>query len=163
MGEKVLSIEGYDPLAIFGTHENKLEYIRLLFPKLKIVVRGEMIKLIGLVTEIKRFEIYFDAVLMHFDNYQSINESDLARIAETDFNGFSEHLPNDILVHGRNGNLIKARTENQRKMVESVSKNDLTLAIGPAGTGKNLYCSSAGGKSTKKQGSETSYPGPPRC
>lgn len=136
MGEKVLSIEGYDPLAIFGTHENKLEYIRLLFPKLKIVVRGEMIKLIGLVTEIKRFEIYFDAVLMHFDNYQSINESDLARIAETDFNGFSEHLPNDILVHGRNGNLIKARTENQRKMVESVSKNDLTLAIGPAGTGK---------------------------
>ncbi|MDA3907035.1 MAG: PhoH family protein [Bacteroidales bacterium] len=136
MGEKVLSVEGYDPLVIFGANEIKLEIIRRLFPQLKIIVRGEMIKLVGAESAFKSFEIFFDQVLMHIEQYQTLSESDLEKIAGTDAKTKEKFLPNDILVHGRNGAQIKARTENQQKMVASVSKNDLTLAIGPAGTGK---------------------------
>jgi phosphate starvation-inducible PhoH-like protein len=136
MGEKVLSVEGYDPLVIFGANENKLEIIRRLFPQLKIIVRGEMIKLIGPDKAIKSFETYFDQVLLHIEQYQSVSESDLKMFFSKEKESTEKKLPNDILVHGRNGIQIKARTENQRKIVASVTKNDLTFAIGPAGTGK---------------------------
>jgi phosphate starvation-inducible PhoH-like protein len=136
MGEKVLSVEGYDPLVIFGTNESNLEIIRNLFPHLKIIVRGEMIKLIGSVETMKHFEEYFDQLLMHFEQYQSISESDLRTIFSSESKTEGSFLPNDILVHGRNGMYIKARTENQQKLVASVDQNDLTFAIGPAGTGK---------------------------
>ncbi|MCD6092210.1 MAG: PhoH family protein [Bacteroidales bacterium] len=136
MGEKVLSVEGYDPLVIFGANENKLEIIRHLFPQLKVIVRGEMIKLVGPEDAIKSFEIYFDQVLMHIEQYHTVSEADLEMIASSDPEITKKFLPDDVLVHGRNGAQIKARTENQRKMVESVNKNDLTFAIGPAGTGK---------------------------
>ncbi len=136
MGEKVLSVEGYDPLVIFGANENKLEIIRRLFPQLKIIVRGDMMKLIGPDTAIKSFEAFFDQVLLHIEHYQSVSESDLEMLSNRDEISNKKALPNDILVHGRNGAQIRARTENQRKMVASVTKNDLTFAIGPAGTGK---------------------------
>jgi phosphate starvation-inducible PhoH-like protein len=136
MGEKVLSVEGYDPLVIFGANENKLEIIRRLFPQLKIIVRGDMIKLIGPDIAVKSFEAFFDRVLLHIEQYQSVSESDLEMLFNADGISNIKALPNDILVHGRNGAQIKARTENQRKMVASVTKNDLTFAIGPAGTGK---------------------------
>lgn len=136
MGEKVLSVEGYDPLVIFGANENKLEIIRRLFPQLKIIVRGDMIKLIGPDKAIKSFEVYFDQVLLHIEQYQSVSESDLKMFFSKERESTEKELPNDILVHGRNGVQIKARTENQRKMVASATKNDLTFAIGPAGTGK---------------------------
>lgn len=136
MGERVLSVEGYDPLVIFGANESKLEVIRRLFPQLKIIVRGEMIKLIGSEKAFQSFEIYFDQVLMHVEQYQSVSESDLEMLANVDAKPLENIRLNDILVHGRNGAQIKARTENQQKMVSSVATNDLTFAIGPAGTGK---------------------------
>jgi len=136
MGEKILSVKGYDPLSIFGINENNLEVIRSLFPQLKIIVRGEMIKVIGSDKSVKTFENYFDQVLLHFEQFQSISESDLKMLADKDIKVGEKALPNDVLVHGRNGAQIKARTENQRKMVDSVNNNDLTFAIGPAGTGK---------------------------
>lgn len=136
MGERVLSIEGYDPLVIFGANESKLETIRRLFPQLKIIVRGEMIKLIGAENALQGFEIYLDQVLMHVEQYQTVSETDLEMLATAEVKIIGDILPNDVLVHGRNGAQIKARTENQRKMVSSVAVNDLTFAIGPAGTGK---------------------------
>lgn len=136
MGEKVLSAEGYDPLAIFGANEHKLEIIRQLFPQLKIIVRGEMIKLIGPQTAIHNFEVFFDRLLHHVEQYQRLSESDIEAMVVNENTSKEGNLPNDVLVHGRNGILVKARTENQRKMVASVNKNDLTFAIGPAGTGK---------------------------
>lgn len=135
MGEKVLSVESYDPLVIFGVNESKLEIIRRLFPQLKIIVRGEMIKLVGSENDFKTFEIYFDQVLMHIEQYQTISDSELEMLAVDNVKS-GGILPNDVLVYGRNGVQIKARTENQRMMVASVANNDLTFAIGPAGTGK---------------------------
>lgn len=136
MGEKVLSVEGYDPLVIFGANENKLEVIRRLFPQLKIIVRGEMIKLIGSDKAVQNFEAFFDKLLLHVEQYQTVSESDLEMLSNIDDKSVEKALPNDVLMHGRNGAQIKARTDNQRKMVASVAENDLTFAIGPAGTGK---------------------------
>ena len=136
MGEKVLSVEGYDPLVIFGANENKLEFIRSLFPQLKIIVRGEMIKLVGTEKDFKVFESYFDQVLLHIEQFETVSETDLKGLALSTADPSEKLPPNDILVHGRNGAQIKARTENQRKMVSMMQKNDMLFAVGPAGTGK---------------------------
>jgi phosphate starvation-inducible PhoH-like protein len=136
MGERILSIQAYDPLLIFGANETKLEIIRRLFPQLKIIVRGDMIKLIGTEEEFNRFEAFFDRVILHIEQYHSISETDVEMLVQDKSKRSKKSLPDDILVYGRNGAHIKAKTENQRKMVASVDKNDLTFAIGPAGTGK---------------------------
>lgn len=136
MGERILAIDGFDPLLIFGANDNKLEIIRGLFPQLKIIVRGEMIKLIGADSAFQSFELFLDQVLHHLEQYHAVSESDLQMLATKNGAADGNLAPNDVLVHGRNGAQIKARTENQRKLVASVNTNDLTFAIGPAGTGK---------------------------
>jgi phosphate starvation-inducible PhoH-like protein len=98
-----------------------------------------MIKAIGNDKELKEFEEKFELLLFNFEKFGKLTEVDIEQIM-LDYNGvsnFSEDGPaNDVLVHGRNGLLVKAITTNQRKMVESSQTNDLIFAIGPAGTGK---------------------------
>jgi phosphate starvation-inducible PhoH-like protein len=113
--------------------------IRNGFPLLKFVIRGEFIKVIGEESEIEQFEKKFSLMLMHYDKFGKLTENDVEQImgqseeAESYMNG---ETASDILLHGRQGNLIRARTPNQQKLVESTEKNDLVFAIGPAGTGK---------------------------
>lgn len=137
MSEKVFSIESYSPLELFGIGDRNLNAIKEAFPKLKIVARGEFIKVIGEPTEIESFTKLFDLVLFHFERFGSIHENDIRQLAEPGgTNGMLKDSPPDVLVHGRNGTIIKARTPNQIKIVESIAKNDMVFAIGPAGTGK---------------------------
>lgn len=137
MSEKVFSIESYSPLELFGIGDRNLNAIKEAFPKLKIVARGEFVKVIGEPSEIESFTRLFDLVLFHFERFGSINENDIRQLAEPGgTNGTLKDSPPDVLVHGRNGMVIKARTPNQMKIVESIAKNDMVFAIGPAGTGK---------------------------
>lgn len=137
MSEKVFSIESYSPLELFGIGDRNLNTIKESFPKLKIVARGEFIKVIGEPSEIESFTKLFDLVLFHFERFGSINENDIRQLAEPGgTNGMVKDSPPDVLVHGRNGMIIKARTPNQMKIMESIAKNDMVFAIGPAGTGK---------------------------
>ncbi len=138
MSEKTISIISYSPLEIYGANDNNLELIRNYFPKLKIIARGDMLKLIGDSKDINVFEKKFSLILLHLDNFGKITENDIMQILETEKSNsiFTTETSNDILVHGRNGLLIKSRTMNQRRLVESSDKNDLVFAIGPAGTGK---------------------------
>ncbi len=138
MNEKIIHLDAYNPLEIFGVNDLYLEQIKKFFPKLKIIARGNDIKVIGDDAEITNFEEKFALILLMYDKFGKITEGDIKQILEnggSDFaNGNGKNQ--DVLVHGRNGMLIKARTENQRKLVESSDKNDLLFAIGPAGTGK---------------------------
>lgn len=138
MNEKIIHLDTYNPLEIFGVNDVYLELIKTFFPKLKIIARGNDIKVIGDDAEIKNFDEKFALILLMHDKFGKINEGDIKQILEnggSDFtNGNGKNQ--DILVHGRNGMLIKARTENQQKLVDSSEKNDLLFAIGPAGTGK---------------------------
>lgn len=138
MTEKTFNIGSYSAVDIYGVNNQNINLIKKFFPKLKLVVRGEFIKAIGEDQQIDAFEQKLSLLLLHFEKFGRLNENDIEQILiseEKDFQS-KEMGNNDILVHGRHGMLIKARTINQHRMVKSVDKNDLVLAIGPAGTGK---------------------------
>jgi phosphate starvation-inducible PhoH-like protein len=141
MGEHVISIESYSPLEIYGAGDSNLNLIKKIFPKLKIIARGEIIKVIGDEKDLDEFEKKFNLLLLSYDKFGKITDSDIHQIMESgEGEGFKEVVENNknnnVLVHGRHGMLIKAKTINQQKMVKSCDKNDMVFAIGPAGTGK---------------------------
>ncbi|MDD5696120.1 MAG: PhoH family protein, partial [Bacteroidales bacterium] len=139
MTEKIYSIESYNALDIYGVNDRNVQMIQNGFPLLKFVIRGEFIKVIGEESEIEQFDRKFATMLLHYDKFGKLTEGDVEQIIgqseEPEFYQTGE-TASDILLHGRQGNLIRARTTNQQKLVESTEKNDLVFAIGPAGTGK---------------------------
>lgn len=138
MSEITISVQSYDQLEIFGVNDSKMELIQKIFPKLKIIARGDEIKAIGDPEQVELFGKKFHFLLLHFEKTGHISESDIIDILRAE-NGFVQpagNQPDDVLVYGKNGMQIKARTINQQRMVDSCNKNDLVFAIGPAGTGK---------------------------
>lgn len=136
MMEKLFSLDDIDYQHFWGTNEHTLEFVRLLFPKLKLIVRGEMLKVIGNDEDLEVFDLKFTAMKQHFERLGKLSENDIMQIMESVSPNGEIELSNDILVHGRNGNLVKAQTANQRRLVQAVADNDMVFAIGPAGTGK---------------------------
>ena len=135
MSEKTIKVEGVDLVMLFGANNKKMERLSNLFPSLKIIARGNIIKVIGKTDDILLFQQKFDAILKHVYQYDSLTISQMERLVlEDDNNILSEE--NDLILHGQKGRLIKARTVNQRKMVKQLEENDMLFAIGPAGTGK---------------------------
>ena len=135
MSEKTIKIEGVDLVMLFGANNKKFERLSNLFSSLKIIARGNAIKVIGKTDDILIFQQKFDAILKHVHQYDSLTINQLERlILEDDTNILSEE--NDLILHGQKGRLIKARTVNQREMVKQSEQNDMLFAIGPAGTGK---------------------------
>jgi phosphate starvation-inducible PhoH-like protein len=140
MSEKVISIENYSPLEIYGVNDVHLELVKKQFPKLKIVARGDIIKVFGDEEELNIFERRFNLLLLSYEKFGRITEGDILQIMEApeeDTDVFIQsQQPDDVLVHGRDGRIVKALTINQQRLVESSFRNDLVIAIGPAGTGK---------------------------
>ena len=134
MSEKLITIKDNDLNKILGSNNSKFNKIKRLFPHIKLISRGDKIKVVGSKEEIIHFESKFNLFIDHLDKYNSLTINQIERIIE----GKENILNGDakIIVHGKNGNLIKAKTLNQRKMVDSIEKNDIVFAIGPAGTGK---------------------------
>lgn len=129
-------LEMIDPVEIFGVNESNLEVIRKFFPKLKIISRGDLVKAIGDKTELEQFEQRFETLLKHYEKFGRVSEKDIEYIMDQQQTYNGQETEKDVLVHGKNGMPIKARTVNQQRMVESYDKNDMIFAIGPAGTGK---------------------------
>jgi len=126
-----------DPRDFFGNNNENIDKIKLYFPKLKIVARGNKIKAFGQKEVLKEFKEGLNKLLKYFTKHNSINEYFIENL----FNGNNENLTskisnNNLILHGVNGRLVKAVTLNQIKIVELISKKDLVFAIGPAGTGK---------------------------
>jgi len=140
MTESTFSLESYSPLEIFGINDRNINLLRELFPKLKIIARDDILRVNGDEAEIETFSLLFSSMLMFFDNYGRLDEDDIQKLAG---NGNADEVIStfreanaDVLVHGKNGMMIRARTVNQSRMVESRAENDMIFAIGPAGTGK---------------------------
>ncbi|MGB0869239.1 MAG: PhoH family protein [Flavobacteriales bacterium] len=134
MIEKQIILENIDPIDIYGANNAKINQIKTYFPKLKIVPRGNIIKVFGPEEIILEFEKKMTRMVRHFAKYNSLTESQIERLILED--GDDVLVTDDsILVHAQ-GRKIKARTANQRKMVEQSKKKDLLFAVGPAGTGK---------------------------
>lgn len=140
MSERTISIEMYNPLEIYGVNDANLNLIKKQFPKIKIHARGDMIRIVGDEKELRTFEKKFSLLLLSYDKFGRITESDIIQImqaAEEETESLIQsQQADDVLVYGRDGRIVKALTINQQKMVESCGKNDLVFAIGPAGTGK---------------------------
>lgn len=126
------------PVELYGVNDTKLELIKRYFPKLKIIARGDSIKVVGDEDEISSFEEKLNLMFAHFDKYGDLAESNIERLLGGEGQKVmgSTEESGDVLVFGNQGLVVKARTVNQRRMVESIAKNDMVFAIGPAGTGK---------------------------
>lgn len=138
--ERIFKFEQNNPVEFFGLNNSNIELLIKEFPQLKIVVRGVEIKAFGPENILHRFEEIINFMLIHHDRFGVITQSDLKNLLNTSHELKSEiyNQENDetVLVHGRNGKIIKARTPNQHKIVDALEKNDIVFAIGPAGTGK---------------------------
>jgi len=135
MNEKIIDIEKIDLVVLFGSNNRKLYKIREFFPDLKLIARGNTLKVLGNEDQILFFEKKFQSLIDHINHYNRLTLSQIERLIMEDESMIMENK-NDIILHGSEGKLIKARTVNQRKMVSDISKNDMMFAVGPAGTGK---------------------------
>ena len=134
--EKTFSLEEIDYTRFWGDNDKILDFVRILFPKLKLIARGDMLKVVGATEDIDHFEGKLQALKTYYDKVGRLNENIIMQIYESGGSTPEAETNEEILVHGRNGLLIKARTPNQKRLVEAVGQNDMVFAIGPAGTGK---------------------------
>jgi phosphate starvation-inducible PhoH-like protein len=138
--EHLITIDPANVIGIYGHHNSNIDLLRNIYPKLKITARGNEIKVIGEDSEVELFASRFELLLKHFEQFGKINENDILNITAAEDDSFyrmdSSGIVDNIILHGREGRVIKAITPNQRKMVESAATNDMVFAIGPAGTGK---------------------------
>ena len=136
MTEKKILIDVEDLAKFFGLREVNLSEITKAFPRLKIVVRGDILKVSGEKDEIELFETKFQAILEHYHNFNRLTVDDIKQIISSDEHVAEQKMETDVLLYSVNGKPIKARTKNQKKLVEEFKENDLLFAVGPAGTGK---------------------------
>ena len=134
--EKIFSLEEMDYSRFWGQNDRMLDFVRLLFPKLKLIARGEMLKAVGSEEDIAWFEGKLQAMMTYYDKFGRLTENAVMQIMESGGGSPEAEVSDEVLVHGRNGLLIKARTPNQQRLVKSLYENDMVFAIGPAGTGK---------------------------
>ncbi|MFW6310133.1 MAG: PhoH family protein [Prolixibacteraceae bacterium] len=136
--EKQIYLEGVDPLEFFGINNAKINLVKKLFPKISITARGNSLYIQGEEGEIKNFEKKFALILDHYLQFNILTEDTILKILSNGISAVEETEPaqKDYIVFGNSGKPIRARTPNQRKLVEEAQNNDLIFAIGPAGTGK---------------------------
>ncbi|MBK9526538.1 MAG: PhoH family protein [Bacteroidetes bacterium] len=138
MSEVIIPIDTFNPVEFFGVNDSNLEVIRRNFPELKLVARGNEIKVIGDEKNIHLFSEKINRLIQHYQKFGSLTPDNVEHFL-ADKNGKEggpPAPPTDVLVFGQNAIMVRARTVNQKKLVESSEKNDVVFAIGPAGTGK---------------------------
>lgn len=137
MQEKKIEIIGINPAELFGVNNSNLKHIKSFFPKLKIVARDTILNVAGEEELIDEFERKFDLIVKHYHKYNAVTENNIDNLMlEDGARMISTDDGSETLVHGNQGVKIKARTLNQKKLVQSVQENDMVFAVGPAGTGK---------------------------
>ncbi len=146
MNELKITLEAVNPAVLWGPNNEYFEIIKRSFPKLKVVARGNEVKALGDEKELTFFNEKLTAIIDHLDKYQNLSSNDVTAIlgesartiVKTDNpeNADAANSSSEVIVFGPNGIMVKARTDNQRRMVGSILKNDVLFAIGPAGTGK---------------------------
>ena len=134
---KEILIEGVDTRELYGPQDTYVEQMRTLSPTVKIVARGSSLKVLGARRDVEAFERKMNALVEYYIKYGHISREVVTQAFSTGLSECSEPVnEKDTIVYGNNGNIIRARTVNQRRLVELYEKNDLLFAVGPAGSGK---------------------------
>lgn len=138
MFEKIIYLEGIDPVHIYGINNSLFEVIKSAFPKLRLIARGNEIKALGERTAIDNFEDKLQELVDYFHKYNSLTADDVEEMLHPSGIRKLKHelSEEDVIIYGHSGKVIKARTVNQVRLIEEYEHNDLLFAVGPAGTGK---------------------------
>lgn len=139
MNEISILLAEVNPTVFYGGSKSKnIAILKRYFPKLKIVARGDIVTAYGEEEVLEEFEKQMDRLMMHYDKYNSLDESTVEKIltSSSEDNFGLDEADIQTILHGVGGKIIKARTVNQARLVESIATNDLVFAVGPAGTGK---------------------------
>jgi phosphate starvation-inducible PhoH-like protein len=137
LNEKKIDIKGVNPVEVLGVNNLNLKRLAAFFPTLKVTARGNEMTVIGEGTLIQRFEEKFNLIVQHYHKYNLVTENDIANLLSDEGEKMIGKIHDaEIIVHGNGGLKVRARTINQKTLVQAVDKNDMVFAVGPAGTGK---------------------------
>lgn len=134
MIERIIILEGADPVTFFGTNNSNIQLIKSLYPKLRIVARGNVMKVIGDELELAAFEEKIQELEQYCQEHNTLNEEIITKTVKGKNDVTAKQ--DNLIIFGMNGKPILARTDNQQKLVKAFEKNDMLFAIGPAGSGK---------------------------
>lgn len=153
MTEKEIILNQTNLGDLFGINDKNLDYIRTFFPKIKIVARGNMIKLLGNNQDLEFFEKKMTLLLNYYDKYNKLSNENIQNIMNSNSESIDDIVFQDkeVLVYGKTGKPVKAKTPNQKKLVKNFANNDLMFAIGPAGTGKTYIAIALAVKALKER------------
>lgn len=136
MTEKVIQLEGIDPIDLYGSGNSNIGRISSKFPKLKVIARGSAIKVMGEASEIDRFDRKLTELIDYFSRYGHLSREVIDQIYDGGMPNHDELPDQETIVYGNNGVVVRARTVNQQRLVKLYEHNDLLFAVGPAGSGK---------------------------
>ncbi len=149
MTEKHIVLEDIDPVVFFGIGNQNLQILRSLFPKLRIVARDNVIRVIGDAEQMTAFENSCERLRSHVHNFNSLSEEVLLDIVKGKRTG--DGIPEGVICYSMSGRAIKPRTENQELLVKTFNDNDMVFAVGPAGTGKTYLSIALAVKALKEK------------
>jgi len=135
LNERIIELT-VSAIDFWGTNESHLETLKKLYPKLKIIVRGNIVKAFGEQEILDEFEKQLERLIAYFLRYNRMDHNIIERIVQGDSIDEKNTRKENVLIHGTGGKQIKAITQNQQKLVDLIEKNDMVFAVGPAGTGK---------------------------
>jgi len=139
LNERLIEIQGIDPAVFVGAKNQHLKFIKNHYPKVKIIFRGNKLRVFGEMEILDELERKIDLIVEHIEQFNSLDEESLEHIILSDSNEYKNFVSNgETIVHGVGGAVIKAQTPNQKKIVVSQKKNDMVFLVGPAGTGKTF-------------------------
>lgn len=149
MIEKHIVLEDIDPVILYGVNNTHLQIIKALYPKLRIVARDNVLRVLGDEEQMANFEENIEKIRKHALKYNSINEDNLINIIKG--GKINDDTSSDVVVYNISGKPIKSRSANQQKLIDAYNNNDMLFAVGPAGTGKTYLSIALAVKALKEK------------
>ena len=149
MIEKHIVLEDIDPVMFYGVGNAHLQMLRALYPKLRIVARDNVMRIMGDEEQMAAFEESSEKMRQHVLKFNALTEEDIIDIVKG--KRTREEVPDDVVVYSTSGRPIKARSENQQRLINAYHDNDMVFAVGPAGTGKTYLSIALAVKALKEK------------
>ena len=149
MTEKHIVLEGIDPMVFYGVGNAHMQMLKALYPKLRIVARGNVLRIIGDEEQMTAFERAAEQMQAHIVQFNSLSEEDIIDIVKG--RRTRDEVPDGVVCYSTSGRPIKARSENQQRLVDEFLEKDMVFAVGPAGTGKTYLSIALAVKALKEK------------
>ena len=147
--EKHIVLEDIDPVMFYGIGNQYLQMLRALFPKLRIIARDNVMRILGDEEQMAAFEEAAEKIRQHIVHFNTLREEDILDIVKG--HRTKDDVPDGVVVYSMSGRAIKARSENQQHLIDAFQQNDMVFAVGPAGTGKTYLSIALAVKALKEK------------